>query len=180
MSELTLTPERTALIAIDLMERIVAQPTAPHSGADVLARSVRLADALREAGGTVVWVRVERPNVDEQPPGSGLCPEIEVAASDIVTVKRTWGAFRGTGLEDALRERGVDTVLLTGLVTNFGVESTGRDAEEAGFRTVFVEDAMSGLDAHAHEFAVDYVFRRLGPVASTKEALAAVTCSIAR
>ncbi|MEV4254293.1 isochorismatase family protein [Spirillospora sp. NPDC049652] len=180
MSELTLTPERTALVAIDLMERIVAQPTAPHTGPDVLARSVRLADALREAGGTVVWVRVERPGVDEQPPGSGLCPEIEVAASDVVVVKGTWGAFQNTGLETALRERGVDTLLLTGLVTNFGVESTGRIADEAGFRTVFVEDAMSGLDAHAHEFAVDYVFPRLGTVVATEEAVTALTCSIAR
>ncbi|MFC4911029.1 isochorismatase family protein [Actinomadura gamaensis] len=180
MSDLELAPERTALVAIDLMERIVAQPVAPHAGKDVLARTVRLADALREAGGTVVWVRVERPGVDEQPPGSGLSPEIDVADADVVVVKRTWGAFQDTGLEDELRRRGIDTILLTGLVTNFGVESTGRVAEEAGFRTVFVEDAMSGLDAHAHEFAVDYVFRRLGPVVSTARALEAVSCSFAR
>lgn len=174
MSELTLTPGRTALVAIDLMERIVALPTAPHTGTDVLARSLRLAHALRAAGGTVVWVRAERPGVDEQPPGSGLCPEIEIAPSDVETVKRTWGAFQNTGLEDELRKRGVDTVVLTGLVTNFGVESTGRVADDAGFRTIFVEDAMSGLDGHAHEFAVGYVFPRLGPVMSTEEALAAL------
>ncbi|WP_026414403.1 isochorismatase family protein [Actinomadura oligospora] len=180
MSELTLTPERTALVAIDLMERIVALPTAPHSGPDVLARSVRLADALRDAGGTVAWVRVERPGVDEQPPGSGLSPEIEVAASDLEVVKRTWGAFQGTDLEAQLRKRDIDTIILTGLVTNFGVESTGRVADDAGFRMIFVEDAMSGLDAHAHEFAVDYVLRKLGPVPSTRETLDAIACSLAR
>ncbi|MEV5575686.1 isochorismatase family protein [Spirillospora sp. NPDC052269] len=180
MSEITVTPERTALVAIDLMERIVALPTAPHSGTDVLARSLKLADALREAGGSVFWVRVERPGVDEQPPGSGLSPEIEVAASDVEVVKRTWGAFQDTELEAELRRRGVDTIILTGLVTNFGVESTGRVAEEAGFRTIFVEDAMSGVDAHAHEFAVDYVFRKLGPVASADEIHRAVVCSLAR
>ncbi|MFC5181923.1 isochorismatase family protein [Actinomadura harenae] len=180
MSELSLTPERTALVAVDLMERIVALPTAPHDGRDVLTRSVEIADALREAGGTVAWVRAERPNVDEQPPGSGLCPEITVAASDLEVVKGTWGSFQNTGLEAALRERGVDTIILTGIVTNFGVESTGRAADDAGFRTVFVEDAMTGLDAHAHEFAVDYVFPRLGQVASTGETLRVIACSLAR
>ncbi|MCP2336828.1 isochorismatase family protein [Actinomadura rupiterrae] len=180
MSELEVTPDRTALVAIDLMERIVALPTAPHSGPDVLARTVAIADALREAGGTVIWVRVERPGVDEQPPGSGLCPEIKVAESDVVIVKRTWGAFQDTGLDAELRRRGIDTILLTGLVTNFGVESTGRAADDAGFRTVFVEDAMSGLDAHAHEFAVDYVFPKLGPVVSTEGTLGAISCSFAR
>jgi len=65
-------------------------------------------------------------------------------------------------------------VVLGGLVTNFGVESTGRAADEHDYSVVFVSDAMAGLHGHAHEFAVDYVFPRLGTVCASNEVLAAL------
>ncbi len=108
----------------------------------------------------------------DQPPGSELCPECEPPDGDLEVVKRTWGAFQDTGLHEALTARGVDTVVLGGLATNMGVESTGRVADELGYRTVFVADAMAGLHAHAHEFAVDYVFPRIGVVCATEELIA--------
>lgn len=170
-----LDPRRTALILVDLMPRVIATPTAPYPGPEVLDRSLRLADALRAAGGTVVFVRAERPGVDEQPPGSELaCPP---QPTDLEIVKRTWGAFQDTGLDAALRARSIDTVVLAGIATNFGVESTGRSADEHGYRTIFVADAMTGLDAHAHAFAIDYVFPRLGEVTTTTELLPALTGS---
>ncbi|MDZ5443289.1 isochorismatase family protein [Micromonospora sp. 4G57] len=169
-----LDPHRTAVVLIDLQRRIVDLPTAPHTGADVVARSVALADAARATGATGVVVRVERPGPDPQPAGSELVPEAVPRPGDLEIVKHSWGAFHETGLDDALRARGVDTLVVAGLVTNFGVEQTARVAEEIGYRVVFPHDAMSGLDAYAHEFAVDYVFRRLGTVCSTDEAVAAL------
>jgi len=62
-----------------------------------------------------------------------------------------------------------------GIATNFGVESTGRAAWEHAYQVVFVEDAMAGLAADAHEFAVKTIFPRLGLVRSTEQVLAAIS-----
>ncbi|WP_236648089.1 MULTISPECIES: isochorismatase family protein [Micromonospora] len=121
-----LDPHRTAVILIDLQRRIVDLPTAPHTGADVVARPVALADAARATGATVVVVRVERPGPDPQPAGSELVPEAVPRPGDLEIVKHSWGAFHETRLDDALRARGIDTLVVAGLVTNFGVEQTAR------------------------------------------------------
>ena len=157
---------RTALVLVDLMPRIIALPTVPHTGEQVLDRCLRLADAFRSRGALVVWVRVERPGA--QPEGSELAAE--PAAEDIVVVKRTWGAFGSSTIDDELRKRDITTLVLGGIATNFGVESTGRGADDHGYETVFVTDAMTGLETHAHEFAVEYVFPKLGKV-TTADAL---------
>lgn len=156
------------------MPRIIALPTEPLPGEQVLRRCLELAAAMRSAGGTVVYVRVERPGVDAQPPGSELAAECAPEPGDLQIVKRTLGAFHHTGLDEALRSRDIQTVVLAGLVTNFGVESTGRAADEHDYSVVFVSDAMSGLHEHAHTFAVEYVFPRLGAVCTSAELLAAL------
>lgn len=160
---------RTALVLIDLMPRIVALPTEPSAGQAVLDRCVALADGLRARGTSIIWVRVERPDVDAQPPGSGLA--VPRQPGDLEIVKRTWGAFHGTRLHAVLHDRGIKEVVLGGLMTNFGVESTGRVADEHGYAVTFVSDAMAGLHEHAHRFAVDYVFPRIGTVCTTDELL---------
>jgi nicotinamidase-related amidase len=169
MSPLSLDPRRAALVLVDLMPRIIAMPTVPHTGEQVLARCVRLADGFRERQGLVVWVRVERPGT-RQPEGSELA--VEPADGDVVVVKKSWGAFPSSGIDEELRRRDIDTVVLGGIATNFGVESTGRAADDHGYGTIFVADAMSGLDRHAHDFAVEYVFPKLGTVVTTEELLA--------
>ncbi|HZX09255.1 isochorismatase family protein [Kribbella sp.] len=166
---------RTALVLIDLMPRIVALPTAPSSGPDVLERSVALAAATRAAGGLVVNVRVERPGVEVQPDGSGFAPGAEPRPGDLEVVKRTIGAFGRTALDAELQSRGIANVVLAGIATNFGVESTGRAASDLGYETFFVTDAMTGLDGDAHAFATTYVFPRLGTSCSAAEYLAALT-----
>jgi nicotinamidase-related amidase len=163
---------RTALVLIDLMPRIIAQPTAPHTGEHVFERCRRLADAFREREGLVVRVRVERPG-GVQPEGSELAAI--PGEGDVVVVKNSWGAFPSSGIHEALRERGVETLILGGIATNFGVESTGRAADDHGYATVFVSDAVTGLDRNAHDFAVDYVFPKLGTVVTTDELLAGLT-----
>jgi nicotinamidase-related amidase len=165
------TPSRTALIVVDLMPRIVELDLGPYTGAEVVVRASRLVTAFRKAGGPVVLVRVDRPNVTEQPPGSGFVPEMEPQSGDVVIVKRTIGAFYGTGLAEELRAMGVDTVVLTGLVTTMGVESTARAAADHGFEVVFVSDAMSGLTAQEHDHALSVVLPRFGDVVSTDEVL---------
>lgn len=162
---------RTALIVVDLMPRIVEQDMGPYKGADVVARASRLVTAFRRAGGTVVLVRVDRPGVAEQPPGSGFVPEMQPQPGDIAVVKHTIGAFYGTDLADRLRECGVDTVVMTGLATTMGVESTARAASDHGFEVVFASDAMSGMTAGEHEHALTVVLPRFGEVVTTDEVL---------
>ncbi|MFD3568694.1 isochorismatase family protein [Streptomyces sp. NPDC058671] len=159
-----LDPGRTALVLVDLMERIVALPLAPRPGTDVLAAAARLADTFRAAGAPVVHVRVERPNVDRQPPGSDLVPDL-VADGDPVVVKSTLGAFQDTRLHELLTGLGATTLVLGGIATNLGVESTARAASDHGYELVFAEDAMSALTADEHHASVALDFPRLGTVA---------------
>ena len=190
--ELELEPARTALVVIDLQRGIVAMPTAPRSSAEVVTRAVQLAAALRAAGGIVVLVHVTpspdgkdglRPVTDAPAQAGGrslppdwaeFVPELEPQAGDIIITKRQWGAFYGTELDLQLRRRGIDTIVLCGISTSIGVESTARDAFERGYIQVFVEDAMACRDAVEHAHTVATLFPRIGRVRSTTEVLAAL------
>ncbi|MGY5031271.1 isochorismatase family protein [Streptomyces sp. 900116325] len=160
----------TALVLIDLMPRIIALPLAPHPGDEVLERCLKLADTFRAQGWPVIQIRVDRPNLAEQPPGSDFAPGV-VHPGDVVLVKRSIGAFATTDLDAQLRKLGVETVVLGGLVTTMGVESTARAASDLGYEVEFVADAMSGPDAEEHDFAVAKTFPRFGRVTTTQDYL---------
>lgn len=182
---LEMDPKTTALILIDLERGIVARELAPHAAKDVVARCAQLATAVRSAGGTVVYVHVllhEMAHLPADspmmPPGmppppaaaSELVPEAGYkAGEDILITKRQWGAFYGTPLDLQLRRRGVKTVVMGGIATNFGVESTARAAAEHGYAVVFAEDAMSTMSAEMHTFAVSKLFPVIGLVRSAAE-----------
>jgi nicotinamidase-related amidase len=185
----TLDPKTTALVLIDLQLGIVSRPGAgPHSAADVVKQCVSLARAFRIQGSPVVLVHVDvnqiqSLTVDEpmRPPGSSpvpaqameFVPEIGPEPSDIVIVKHQWRAFSGTALDQQLRRRGVKTIVLGGVATNFGVESTARNANEFGYEQVFVEDGMTSVSVDAHRFSIQHILPRLGRVRSVAEVLAA-------
>ena len=183
----SLDPAATALVLIDLQRGIVSRETTPHPAGLVVENGVRLARAAKELGTLVVLVRVSfaadrgdmvRKDIEEAfppPPPAGwdeIVPELAPLA-DVVVTKRNWGAFYGTDLDLQLRRRGRRTLVLGGIATNFGVESTARNAFERDYQIVFAEDAMSGLAPGDHEFAFRRVFPRLGRVASSEEILAA-------
>ncbi len=88
--------------------------------------------------------------------------------------KKQWGAFYGTDLDLQLRRRGISTLLMCGIATCFGVESTARDAYERGYQQIFVEDAMSSRTAEEHQHTVTRIFPRMGRVRSTEQVLAAL------
>jgi nicotinamidase-related amidase len=188
MTALQLDPARTALVIIDLQRGIVAVPVAPHSSTEVVKNSAELARKFREKGGTVVYVRVNmndvlRLPVDSPmrdptappPPASAseLLPEAGFQPGDLLITKRHWGAFAGTELEQELRRRGIDTVVVTGISTNAGVESTARQGTGLGFAFVVVEDACSSCDAADHRFAFERIFPRIARVRSTADVLVA-------
>lgn len=187
---LSLNPKETALVLIDLQQSIVGRDLAPYKAADVVQRCAKLAEAMRTAGGAVVYVHVlihefgpptpvddPRPQPPQPPPASAseLVPEAGYQpGTDVLIAKRQWGAFTATNLDQALRRRGITTIVMGGIATNMGVESTARAAQELGYALVFAEDAMSSMSAEWHEFAVKNIFPRLGLVRSTAEILSAL------
>jgi nicotinamidase-related amidase len=176
-----LDPRSTALILIDLQDGIFGMPLAPRSGPEVLAQGLRLAQTVRSAGAQVILVRVafaadfaDAPgqNVDQplqRPPGGlpaewSMLAEGLVEPTDIVITKRQWGAFYGTELDLQLRRRGIKTIVLGGIATNFGVESTARQAWEHGYDVVLVEDVCAGVSAELHDMAIRSIFPRISRV----------------
>ncbi|AIE85278.1 hydrolase [Fimbriimonas ginsengisoli] len=181
-----LDPKATALVLIDLQQGIVATATEPHPAALVVENAARLARRFREIGSPVVIVHVGfrddgdrlNPPVDQPAPGgptpenwAEIVPELGPEATDLVIMKRQWGAFYGTDLDLQLRRRGIRTIVLGGIATNFGVESTARNAYEHGYSLILVEDATSSRSADAHRFTFENIFPRIGRVRSTEQVL---------
>lgn len=178
--------EVPALVVIDLQKGILASPAA-HDLAAVVRRSGELAAAFRARGLPVVLVnvtgsapgRTEAQQAGAPRPAFGadfaeLVEELGVQPEDELVTKQTWGAFTGTSLKSFLRGRGASQVVLTGVATSAGVESTARFAHELGFNVVLVIDAMTDRSVAAHDHSVAHVFPRIGEVTTTADLLAAL------
>ncbi|MGW6214744.1 hydrolase [Streptomyces sp. NPDC055109] len=187
MAVTTIDP-RTALVVIDLQHGIVGNPgVGPHPAADVVERSVRLADAFRGHGLPVVLVRVTAAAdgadaVSGRTDGASrgrsfpegwdvIVDDLAGHPEDITVTKRNWGAFYGTDLDLQLRRRGITQIVLTGIATSIGVESSARAAHEHGYHVTLATDAMTDLDAETHRNSVDRIFPRLGETGTTDEIL---------
>ncbi|CAM3847454.1 hydrolase [Alicyclobacillus pomorum] len=187
---LQLDPKTTALVVIDMQKGIVQLPCQPHSTEQVLQQTVKLADAFRAAGAFVVLVNVGsrdgkdmlHPITDAPPVVSGerpkdyaqIVPALGPKETDHLVTKHQWGAFYGTDLDLQLRRRGIQTIVLCGIATNIGVETTAREAFQHNYQQVFAEDAMTALSAVEHEHTVKYIFPRMGRVRRTDEIIAAL------
>jgi nicotinamidase-related amidase len=181
---LILDPRTTALVLIDLQNAIVSRDTKPYSASEVIERSRRLADAFRAKNAPVVYVRVVISDLLSLPADEEMTLPKDMPASlseiaesagmqngDLLISKRHWGAFAGTGLEHELRSRGVETVVLAGIATNMGVESTLRQGTGLGFAFVTVEDACSTFSPELQDFAFSAIFPRLSKVRKTQQVL---------
>lgn len=184
---LTTVDQRAALVLIDLQNGIVGMPLA-YPAADVVANGAKLAAAFRAQGRPVILVRVDfssdfadapATRVDEPRQGrrptegwADIVPELDRQPTDLVVTKRQWGAFYGTDLDLQLRRRGITQIVLGGIATGFGVESTARSAHEHGYHVVCVSDAMSDPNVDTHDRALTRIFPRLGEVDTTDAVLA--------
>jgi nicotinamidase-related amidase len=176
----TLDP-RTALLVIDLQHGIVALPTV-HPTGEVVERAAMLAEAFRRHRLPVVLVNVAggAPGRAEQarhmgalPAGwTDLVPDLNRQADDHTVTKHSWGAFTGTDLEQYLRQHGVTQVVIAGVATSIGVESTARDAYELGFNVTLAIDAMTDLDPDTHANSTSRIFPRLGETGTTAQIIA--------
>ncbi|HZZ93075.1 MAG TPA: isochorismatase family protein [Usitatibacter sp.] len=171
---------RIALVLIDLQKGIVERQLA-HPPADIVRNARLLADAFRDKGLPVVLVNVSAsaPGRAEQskattfpPEFTLLVPELGRQATDITVTKRNWGAFINTDLEAQLRGLGVTGIVVAGIATSIGVESTARQAYELGFNVTLALDAMTDMSAEAHDNSVKRIFPRLGETGSTRDIVA--------
>jgi nicotinamidase-related amidase len=186
-SEWKLNPKTTALVLIDLQNAIVGYETKPYSASEVLERSRAMAEAFRARGAVVVYVRVplneflslpadEVRNLPKDIPAnaSEIAGAAGMQGDDLLISKRHWGAFAQTALESELRSRGIETVVLAGIATNMGVESTLRQGTGLGFAFVTVEDACSTFSPEMQDFAFKTIFPRLSHVRTTQQVLEAL------
>jgi len=168
---------KIALIIIDLQKGIVSLPTV-RPAAEVVKHASTLAGAFRRHNLPVVLV-----NVNGAPPGrteqtrssafpagwDDLVPELNRQPQDHTVTKRTWGAFTNTDLDDHLQKLDVTQVVIAGIATSIGVESTARNAHEFGFNVALAVDAMTDRNADAHVNSITRIFPRLGETATTQE-----------
>ncbi|MFE9924500.1 isochorismatase family protein [Streptomyces sp. NPDC005774] len=181
--------DKTALVLIDLQAGTLAAPTKPYAAAEVVSKAAVLAAAFRAVGAPVVLVRMSNsPNGADMVPGRSeaarlaggrsrpydLGPTAEGLSGhdeDILVTKRNWGAFHGTDLDIQLRRRGVTQIVLGGIATSLGVESTARAAHEHGYHIAFAVDAMTDINEDAHRHSVAYIFPLIGETGTTDDIL---------
>jgi nicotinamidase-related amidase len=178
-----------ALIVIDLQKGILAIPTAYPAGV-IVERCARLVRAFRDGSLPVVLV-----NVDGRAPGrteatmpagprpadwSDIVPELDPQPADLRITKRRFGAFLGTTLHAELQRRGATQVVMTGISTSIGVESTARSAYDLGYNVAFVIDAMTDRSSENHRHSVENVFPRIGETGTTDDVLRILAAQGAR
>ncbi len=190
MKNIVIDKSKTALVVIDLQKGIAGRQIAPYAFDAIVRNAAALAEAFRRNGMPVFLVRVTpspdgkdalrpiadapRPAQTPPPDWADIVSEIGPKQGDFVITKHQWGAFYGTELDLQFRRRGIITVVLCGVATNFGVESTARSAYEFGYNQIFAENAMSAMSAEEHAFTVAKIFPRIGLVRTTEEILASL------
>jgi nicotinamidase-related amidase len=179
--------QATALVLIDLQHGITALPTV-HPSEQIVARCARLAIAFRangkliaatrvafaRDGGDVIKTRTAESPADGKPvPDYGeLRTEMGLTDHDILITKHGWNAFYGTQLDLELRRRKITGIVLAGISTSIGVESTARAANEGGYELTIVTDAITDTDEGAHRNSLTAIFPRIAELATTDEILA--------
>ncbi|MFT8317747.1 MAG: isochorismatase family protein [Sporolactobacillus sp.] len=173
---------KTALVLIDLQKGIVQIP----GGSKVVAQAARMVDFFHQKNGFIVFVNVDFtdgkealrvirdrpvPAVQRSEGWAEIDPALDVQKSDLRITKRQWGAFFGTELDLQLRRRGIETIVLAGISTNRGVESTAREAFQFGYNQIFIEDAMTAHIPEEHQATVNYVLPNIGRVRTTEQLL---------
>jgi ureidoacrylate peracid hydrolase len=192
---------KTALVVIDMQNNWVMEGQPGYAAAciDIVPNINRLAGALRAAGGLVVWVQMDgSPQVqagwqrfrdffpgeelfqrwcDALTPGNvgfELWAGLDVKPSDATVVKTRYSAFiqGSSGLEEMMKKRGLDTVVVVGTATNVCCESTARDANMLNFKTIMVSDGNATRSDAEHNATLSNLFGLFADVMTTDEIVA--------
>lgn len=194
---------RTAHLIVDLQNGFM-EPGAPVEvpfAREIVPSVNAISGALRSRGGHNVFLRM---TVDEQSRAAwsnwfaylqsdqdaqtiaqsfsrqarhwSLWPQLEVRDPDITVDKTRFGAFvpGASLLHELLQERGIDTLIITGTLTNCCCESTARDAMQMNYKVIFVADATATLTDAAHNATLENMAMLFADVMTTSEVIAAI------
>ena len=204
-----LVPAKTALIVVDMQNGFMPTETAHApcpTAVEIVPNINRLAQAVRATGGAVVWIQTaytdetltswstlygmvgpkgaekRRRSLSVGGKGYELWPELKVEAGDLIVEKNRYSAFiqGSSNLEAVLRDRGLDTLLITGTVTNVCCESTARDAMMRNFKTVMVTDGNAANTDEDHNAALNNFYLTFGDIMSTDFAIGCLTRNAAK
>lgn len=185
----------TALVVIDMQNIFMLPGMAVEvpTAREIVPNVNRLAAAVRAAGGTVAWVQMtltgqaeswsvffagdtRRSALEELTPGThahALHADLDVCPGDLVVPKNRYSAFiQGSSrLDELLRARGIDTLVIAGTLTNVCCESSARDAMMLNYRVVFVSDANAAMSDADHNATLATIFRTFGDVRSADDVI---------
>ncbi|MCG9803490.1 isochorismatase family protein [Staphylococcus argenteus] len=176
---------KTALVLIDLQQGILKMDYAPNTAENVIQNANKLIEVFRKNNGFIAFVRVKlydgndtlKPNaMISLPPKEGddyskFHHLLDKRDGDFVIDKRQFSAFVGTDLDLQLRRRGIDTIVLGGVATHVGVDTTARDAYQLNYNQFFVTDMMSAQNETLHQFPIENIFPIMGQTITTIELL---------
>jgi nicotinamidase/pyrazinamidase len=184
----SINPKTTSLIVIDMLNDFVKEKGSlvVPSAKDILPNQKKLLKKFRETSSLVVYLTDNHlPDDDEfekWPPhavrgtwGAQVIEELTPEENELVVPKRRYSGFFGTELDLILRERGIETVVITGVLTDICVMYTSADASARGYDVVVVTDGTGSTSSENHEFALKHIREVHGAtLASTKEAIQSI------
>jgi ureidoacrylate peracid hydrolase len=195
-----LVPAKTALVVVDMQMGFMPHEVA-HSPCEMALQIIpninRLARCVRATGGTVIWIQTaytdetltswstlygmvgpkgaekRRRSLSVTSEGYQLHPALQLEAQDLVVEKKRYSAFiqGSSNIEEVLRARGLDTLLITGTVTNVCCESTARDAMMRNFKVVMITDGNAANSDEDHNAALNNFYLTFGDIMSTDFAI---------
>jgi nicotinamidase-related amidase len=180
---ITTLDKNTALVLIDLQKGIAQYPTV-HPMKDVIANAAKLVAAFHNSGLPVVAVNADprkfkavrkepskqsMPNIQDE--WLEIVEELGTRPDDIFVTKASWGVFGTTDLDEKLKALGVTGIVLGGVSTSIGVDTTAREANAKGYNVTFVTDTMTDTSIEAHEHSLKSIFPRIGEIGTTEDVL---------
>jgi nicotinamidase-related amidase len=167
-----------ALIIVDMLNDFVHGKLANPKAEAIIEPLQRLLNHAREEGWVVVFsndahhpddpeLRIWGPHAMEGTPEADVIPELAPREGEIISPKRVYGAFDGTGLDEQLKEKGVDEVVITGQHTHICVRHSSYGAQTHGYRITVPRDGVCGFEGVDEEEALDYLKMAYGAEITT-------------
>ena len=195
-----LDPKKTALVVVDMQNGFMVPELghAPCAMAHEIVPNInRLAQAVRETGGAVIWIQTaytdetltswstsyvmvgpkgtarRKFSLSRENKGYEIFPDLKVEKTDLIVEKNRYSAFiqGSSNIEEVLNVRGLDTVLITGTVTNVCCESTARDAMMRNYKTIMITDGNAANTDEDHNAALNNFYLTFGDIMSTDFAI---------
>jgi len=197
----TMDPRKTALVVVD-MQNAFMLPGVAHTlcpmALEIVPNVNRLAQSVRETGGTVAWIKttftaetlkswstyydLSKPEQNlkraealaASSKGHALWAALDARPGDVTVEKQRFSAFiqGSSNIAEVLRERAIDTVVITGTVTGVCCESTARDAMMMNFKTIMVSDGCAAMTDEDHNASLANFYLTFGDVMSTDQVIA--------